>query len=65
MSVSEGTQQIGLIGILLLVFVFLCMFFGRECDRESTRQNQMRREAKVKCVQAGKDPLLCSQAFQY
>jgi hypothetical protein len=64
LRMTEDTKQIGLIGVLILIFFALVLFFGRECNRENTKESQLRREARLKCISSGKDPWQCSQAFR-
>jgi hypothetical protein len=62
--VTEDTYQMGLIGTLMLLTVLALLFFGRECNREDTRNRQLNREAVIKCVQAGGEALICEKAIR-
>lgn len=64
MATSEDTKQVGIVCLCLVVAAAVIAFSARGCDREVAKDRQLRREAIVRCIEAGKDPLVCEKAMQ-
>ena len=46
-----------------MAIIGMLLFFGRECNREDTKHKQLRRESVSRCIDAGRDPLMCEKAM--
>jgi uncharacterized protein YgiB involved in biofilm formation len=52
------------VGICLVLVAAIVMSAAKGCDEKAAKDGQLRREAIVKCIEAGKDPLVCEKAMQ-
>ena len=62
-ELREETWQMFWWGSVALAIIGMLLFFGRECNREDTKHKQLRRESVSRCIDAGRDPLMCEKAM--
>lgn len=62
--ISEATQRAILWAASAIITIAMMLTYAYVSDRDGNKAKQLQREAIIKCVERGKDPLLCEKAMQ-
>lgn len=62
--ISEATQRAILWAASAIVTIAMMLAYAYVSDRDGNKAKQLKREAIIKCVERGKDPLMCEKAMQ-